>query len=176
MKRATRILTDHQDDVVDALDRFGDHEDMSEARIVKWLEQFRDPDIPLATQVVRAIRYLNAANLRAMTKQLFQIAIDELNDRGYEQAVFVPVGDAGSGSSTVARVLRERLKGTRHRMLSMVDLIKVGPGSIGATDFERGFGNCGLLLAFKHGCPNNSLPVLWYSRNNWRPFFNRRAI
>ena len=267
MKRATRILTKHQDDVTAALDRFGDHEDMSEARVVRWLEQFRDSDIALAVQIVRAVRYLNAANLRAMTKQFFQIAIDELRDQGHERVVFLPVGDAGSGSSTVARVLRERVKGTRHQMLSMVDLINVTPGSIGAIvfvddfsgtgmtleewwkrvealvlptgatvfvgllvlngqargrieqfadvvaveeldisdnvfsdqnnqfsaeqkvklleycqrtgcgpDFERGFGNCGLLLAFKHGCPNNSLPVLWYSKNNWRPFFNRRAI
>ena len=46
-----------------------------------------------------------------------------------------------------------------------------------APDFERGFGQCGLLLAFKHGCPNNSLPVLWYGAGaRWSPLFNRRAI
>jgi len=43
-------------------------------------------------------------------------------------------------------------------------------------EYERGFGGCGLLLAFKHGCPNNSLPVLWHSAGKWRPLFNRRAI
>jgi hypothetical protein len=42
--------------------------------------------------------------------------------------------------------------------------------------FERGFGNCGLLIAFRHGCPNNSLPILWYTSSTWRPLFRRRAM
>jgi hypothetical protein len=42
--------------------------------------------------------------------------------------------------------------------------------------FEGGYGQCGLLVAFKHGCPNNSLPILWFHDRNWRSLFNRRAI
>jgi hypothetical protein len=44
------------------------------------------------------------------------------------------------------------------------------------TKYERGFEGCGLLLAFKHGCPNNSLPILWYESDSWRALFKRRAI
>lgn len=45
----------------------------------------------------------------------------------------------------------------------------------GAT-FLKGWGECGLLLAFKHGCPNNSLPILWYEKEErWEPLFKRRG-
>jgi hypothetical protein len=42
--------------------------------------------------------------------------------------------------------------------------------------FRRGYGDMGLLLAFKHGCPNNSLPILWHDSRGWYPLFKRRAI
>lgn len=42
--------------------------------------------------------------------------------------------------------------------------------------FRRGYGDCGLLLAFRHGCPNNSLPILWYGDKGWATLFLRRAI
>jgi hypothetical protein len=43
-------------------------------------------------------------------------------------------------------------------------------------EFVRGYGECGLLVAFKHGCPNNSLPILWWDSKSWRQLFKRRAI
>jgi hypothetical protein len=42
--------------------------------------------------------------------------------------------------------------------------------------FERGYAACGLLVAFRHLCPNNSLPILWYDSKSWGRLFNRRAI
>ena len=42
--------------------------------------------------------------------------------------------------------------------------------------FVKGVGDCGLLVAFKHGCPNNSLPILWWESKAWRQLFRRRAI
>jgi len=42
--------------------------------------------------------------------------------------------------------------------------------------FRQGFGACGLLIAFRHGCPNNSLPILWYEGHRWRPLFRRSAL
>jgi hypothetical protein len=42
--------------------------------------------------------------------------------------------------------------------------------------FRKGFGECGLLVAFKHGCPNNSLPILWWNQDGWVPLFKRSAI
>ena len=40
----------------------------------------------------------------------------------------------------------------------------------------RGYGSSGLLLVFKHGCPNNSLPILWCGSEIWQALFKRRAI
>lgn len=40
----------------------------------------------------------------------------------------------------------------------------------------KGWNECGLLLAFRHGCPNNSLPILWYDRRRWHKLFKRRAF
>ena len=44
-------------------------------------------------------------------------------------------------------------------------------------EFAHGFGECGLLLAFKYGCPNNSLPILWWPvKSRWKDLFNRRGL
>lgn len=43
-------------------------------------------------------------------------------------------------------------------------------------DFVFGYGSCGLLVAFKHGCPNNSLPIIWAQSGQWTALFRRRAI
>ncbi len=44
-------------------------------------------------------------------------------------------------------------------------------------DYLRGWGECGLLLALQHGCPNDSLPVLWHEKTGvWGALFKRRSI
>jgi hypothetical protein len=43
-------------------------------------------------------------------------------------------------------------------------------------EYLYGKGECGLLIAFKHGCPNNSLPILWYESDRWMKIFRRRAL
>jgi len=43
-------------------------------------------------------------------------------------------------------------------------------------EFVRGWGENALLVAFHHGCPNNSLPILWHGSEAWTPFFKRRAL
>ncbi len=35
----------------------------------------------------------------------------------------------------------------------------------------RGFGDCGLVIAFSHGCPNNSIPILHRDHRRWRGLF-----
>jgi hypothetical protein len=266
MNRRGRIEIDFDDDIEQALERFGDHEDMSRARVVRWLEQFPDRDLPLAVEVIREIKYFNGLNIRTMTRHLFAIINDEMVRLELEKGAFIAVGSLGAGSGHVARVLRDLVRATRHRMLSMLDLSKLKPGEVDAIIFvddfsgtgqtlekwweiveplvrpknaivfvgllvlnerareriesfanilaveevegtanifapenrqfsedqrikllehcrrtgcgpkyERGFGDCGLLLAFKHFCPNNSLPILW-CQVNWRPLFKRRAI
>jgi hypothetical protein len=44
--------------------------------------------------------------------------------------------------------------------------------------YLQGFGRCGLLLAFKHQCPDNSLPILWYDEGDtsWEPLFRRYGL
>lgn len=44
-------------------------------------------------------------------------------------------------------------------------------------DCVRGFGSCGLLVAFKHGCPDNSLPILWSNvEGRWEGLFRRSGL
>lgn len=71
MQRTTNIQINFHDALEEAKERFGDHEDMSEARLVRWLAQFPDEDLSLAVEVIREIKYFNGINIRAMTRQLF---------------------------------------------------------------------------------------------------------
>jgi hypothetical protein len=36
-----------------------------------------------------------------------------------------------------------------------------------------GFGDCQATVVFEHGCPNNSLPILWAESKDWCPLFPR---
>lgn len=36
-----------------------------------------------------------------------------------------------------------------------------------------GYGNCQLLLGLFHNTPDNSLPIFWSERNDWKPIFKR---
>lgn len=36
-----------------------------------------------------------------------------------------------------------------------------------------GHENCQLLLGFEHNTPDNSLPIFWSEKNNWKPIFKR---
>ncbi|HKH49151.1 MAG TPA: hypothetical protein VKM72_31170 [Thermoanaerobaculia bacterium] len=266
----TTIQATYRKEIDRAVESWSDHEGMSAAQVVGWLEQFEDSRIPLALSVIKKVKYLNAANIRGMAKQLIDIIRVELEDRGFNAIGFVPVGDAGSGSGTVARAIKDILRGRKYancRLLSMLEVARlqgdcdalvfvddfsgtgftlekwwenveptVRPANAeifvgllvlnesargriegfaeavlaveeldeshnlfaGANKdfteadkehllaqcqrtgcgvrYERGFGGCGLLLAFKHGCPNNSLPILWYESETWRALFKRRAI
>lgn len=42
--------------------------------------------------------------------------------------------------------------------------------------YSMGYGSCGLLIAFKHACPNNSIPVLWWNSDDWNSLFQRSAL
>ena len=43
-------------------------------------------------------------------------------------------------------------------------------------DLIYGFDDCGLLLVFKHGCPDNSIPILWHTNASWEGLFKKSAI
>jgi len=42
-----------------------------------------------------------------------------------------------------------------------------------STNAPIGFGGMGLLVAYEHGIPDDSLPLLWNKSNTWNPLFNR---
>lgn len=266
--RRTRIQIEHDEAINEFVRQWADHENMNEPRVVRWLEQFSDAQLPLALQLMRHVHYYGAANIRAMTRELFRIAVDDLTARGLTRIAFIPVGGAGSGSATVARALRDLVKRTPHRVLSMFDLTTAPRNPIEAlvfvddfsgtgktltdwwvtvepvvrpmgasifvgvlvlngrarpsiesfaegvfyvseldedrnifstanrqfsrrekrqiqelcrstgckSEYEMGYGQCGLTVAFRHGCPNNSIPILWYDGPRWRSLFNRRSI
>ena len=265
MTRLNQIEAAHGAAIASAKDRFGDHEDMSAGVILGWLEQFHDDDLPLALEVLEDVRYINATNLREMTRQIRDMAIADFGGE-HRRIVFVPIGSPGSGSNYLMRVLAalrdrsvstttladlrtltegdvdvivfvEDFSGTGQTLREWWELnesiilplnaqIVVGVllASIRAVQhiqsfatliaveqlgdeadvfsgdhplfdesaghtlleycestacpphFVRGFGDCGLLVALKHGCPNNSLPILWYSDGGWRPLFHRRSF
>lgn len=266
MSRAAAVGAEHSGVVEGAAQRFGDHESMSESRVLKWMLQFEDEDLALAAKVLEHLRYFNANNIRNMTRQMVEMVVGETGaTRG--RSLFVPMtARPGGGSETVARALREVSQPFKPRLSTMVDLLDPprsvetvvfvddfsGTGNtlvdwwenvetlvrplaatvvfaalvmtsdaadrareLGVTvaveemgaeanalhegqavftaseratilnycrktgcspSFMRGYGDSGLLVAFRHGCPNNSLPVLWYGGEAWAPLFHRRAL
>ncbi|MHC4402187.1 MAG: phosphoribosyltransferase-like protein [Planctomycetota bacterium] len=62
---------------------------------------------------------------------------------------------------------------TKNEKRSLLTLCR----ATGCSDaYLKGRGECGLLVVFKHGCPNNSLPILWHHREGaWEALFQRRA-
>jgi hypothetical protein len=265
MSRSTSIGADYSSTIDAAATRFGDHEGMSSSRILEWLVQFDDADLPLAARVLDSIKYVNATNIRALTTRLVELVVTEVGTEA--DVLFVPIGGTpGSGSEIIARALRRITEPIEPRVITMMDLQGGGisPDAIvfvddfcgtgdslvewwatvepvvrpiGATVvfgalvmlseavdrieslgltlaveelgeeadvfhargssfsddeqstllnycqktscspwFLRGYGDSGLLLAFKHGCPDNSLPILWYGDEGWSELFQRRAI
>ena len=268
MNRATKIQVEFNDQVEEAVENWGDHESMNLARVLRWLSQFADEHLELAIEVMGRVRYYGAANIRAMTKAIFTMAAAELTAKKFKKIAFIQTGGAGSGASTVARVLREYCRNTSFQVRTIGDLRDSKPGDYDCVVFiddfsgtgktlsgwwdsvepfirplsasvyvgvlvlnwkarariegfaegifnaveledsdnvfskenlafddgskaillnvntqtgcgegyEKGFGECGLLVAFRHGCPNNSIPILWCDRTNWKSLFNRRSI
>ncbi len=271
MPNLTAIEAKYSQDIQDAAQRFGDHEDMSPGRVLKWMGQFVKKHLPLARKVLLGTRYYGSANIRAMTRELVISVLQNFPKIDRQRIVFVPVGRPGSSSAIIARVLRELSRTGETRGISvllMADLEKIPAGRVSvivfiddfsatgdqliewwenveqlvrpkrasifvallvmnnrtrlrieefaelaicvdelddsanvlsehsgtfnqvekksllrycrktgcSQDFIRGYGSCGLLLAFKHGCPNSSLPILWFDSKAWFPLFKRHAI
>lgn len=266
MTRTASIWTKYSGTIEEAASRFGDHEGMSPERVCAWMSQFSDAHLPLAKKLLEQMRYLNATNIRTLSKRLVEMVADEVGLKP-ETTVFVPMSQTpGGGADLVARALRRVEAPFTPRMATMVDLMKPpetletvvfvddfsGTGDtlvewwqtvepivrpLGAAvvfsalvmtsdaadrandlgtaiavdevaveanvfhddnpqfdaaekatilsyckktgcsnDFLRGYKKSGLILSFKHGCPNNSIPILWYSRKDWYELFQRRAL
>jgi hypothetical protein len=266
VKSMASVEAEFSDAIQAALQRFGDHEDMSPGRILRWLMQFADDDLDLGQKILEEVHYLNSTNIRTMARNLAEAVRDEFG-ASEDRIVFVPIAQRpGGGADLVIRALRGMKEPFAPRVATMVDLpdldrttvdalifvddfsgtgdtvlewwenvetlvrpvssqvviaalimtiqaaeaastiartasvLQIGEEAnvfaeaSGFTDIERqailtyceamcsdptyvrGYGECGLLLAFRHGCPDNSLPILWYSEEGWDPLFIRRAI
>ena len=46
---------------------------------------------------------------------------------------------------------------------------RVKPGKL----YKDGFGKLQLAYAFNHAVPNNCVPLLWVSNDDWEPLFER---
>src|SRR5947209_11950041 len=146
MSRLTAIEAQYSEEIAEAADRFGDHEDLSPGRILKWMGQFADDHLQLASKVLIKIKYYGSSNIRAMTRELALIVLQNLKGTDRKQIFFVPVGQPGSSSTIIARVLRElsRTGVTRGiKVAWMTDLEKLGPDEVSAIVFVDDFSGTG---------------------------------
>src|SRR5437899_3271670 len=119
MTRLTRIEAEHGDAIDEAVDRFGDHEAVNRSRVLRWLAQFADSDLTIATKVLDHVRYYDAAKTRAMVRALVRIVRGEFRRIDPRRIVFVPVGKPGDSASIIARVLTHLTEGGRLRVVTM---------------------------------------------------------
>lgn len=269
MTRARVIEAKYRAEIQAAARAFGDHEEMSAERVLKWMIQFNDVDLNLAAKVLGEINYFDAKKIRRLTGRLLDSILTHFHGVPGREIAFVPVGGPGSGSTTIARALGETARarlGERPRLISMAEMEgarglsaialfddfagsgatlrdwwltveplvlpkrarwligllvlngraravieEVAGGVVAAEElgaeanvlgvanvmfeqaekarlrhyckrtrcgakFQHGFNGCGLLVAFRHSCPNNSLPILWFESRSWSRLFRRRAI
>jgi hypothetical protein len=268
MPRRAEIRARFHAQIADAARRFRDHESMSQNKVLKWIEQFHDPDLECGIRVLQNIRYYSASQIRGLLRTLVRLAYQAFPGIPKSKIYFVPVGRVGGGADVIARPLGD-VPGIRHnRIVHMLELNKLRSDEVGgivflddfsgtgdtlvtwwetvemmvrpknapfliavlvlnhsarvkilqfsqevisgdllsenenslsplsvnftgpeketlvayctrtksAEQYLRGYGDCGLLVAFRHGCPNNSLPILWHTANVWSPLFLRRGM
>ncbi len=123
--------------------------------ITDWWQNVEPLILPIGAKISIGLIVLNSpanAELEKITNSIIQV--DFLND---ENNVL----------SAESNIFEEQEK---------TFLLEIS-GMTGCSDnYLRGRGECGLLIAFKHGCPNNSLPFLWHNRSGtWESLFSRRS-
>lgn len=122
--------------------------------IKEWWEKIEPVVLPVGAQNVAGILVLNYR------------AEPEL-EKVFEKVVFVEFLDE---TANVLGSMCKRFNKTEKEQL-LAACKSTGCGQ----KFIKGWGDCGLLLAFPHGCPNNSLPILWYDFSRWVALFRRRT-
>lgn len=268
VSRSITILAEHSQAIQKAAQDFGDHQGVSEGRVLRWLMNFTDDDLELGVKILESIRYYSHSNIWTMIRELVRIVQSQFSTIPWDKVFFVPIGAPYSGSMNIARVLRDTKLVRKDNIKFMMDIQKIPAKSLGllvfledfsgtgktlkdwwelvepivlpknvpyalgilvlnnkarsvveefmdhfycidelvetenvlspacthfgptekatireycrrteaSTDFLHGMGNCGLLVAFKHGCPNNSLPILWHASGSWHALFRRSGL
>lgn len=249
------------------IDKCGSHHLINRPRVLNWILQFDEQSLSIPEKVLTNLRYYSASTLNKMAEELVEIVTTNIRC-SKNDLYYVPVGGAGSGSQTIARIFRTKsnvkpknvvnlhelyvnrkeevqnkyiiffddFSGTGktltdwwklnepiilplnatfviavivlnhkaedkvkslnqpifnvdflHSNLNVFNnecgifdknekqtLIKFCERTGCSTEYLKGFGECGLIVSFQHGCPNNSLPILWYDKDKWLTLFDRR--
>jgi hypothetical protein len=263
--RVPAVYALHSKAIQQAAQDFGDHQGVTEGKVLRWLINFTDRDLDLGVKVLGKIRYYSSSNIWKMTQELVKIIHNEFPEVPWKKVFFVPIGAPYSGAMNIARVLRDTHLVGKHNIRFMTDIEKMPSKKLGllvfvddfsgtgktlkdwwqlvepiilpknipialgvlvlnkkarrvvekfmekvyciqeldedenvlssasahfsqteketiseyckkteaSGDYVHGIGSCGLLVAFKHGCPNNSLPILWHASEHWEALFKR---
>jgi len=124
--------------------------------LVQWWREIEPLVLPRESTVIVALLVMN------------ERARDEIL-RFADEVVCVNELDASCNAlSPESKCFCQTEQETLHRLCA----------ATGATPkYVKGRGECGLLVAFRHGCPNNSLPVLWWwESDEWTPLFQRHGL
>jgi hypothetical protein len=124
-------------------------------QLTEWWEDVEPLVRPKNACIVVGLLVLNARAREKINKFAHQVfCVDELNEN-----CNVLSNESGQFEDAQKKLLGEYCERTECE-----------------NDFLRGYGQCGLLVAFKHGCPDDSLPILWYSSDAWTHLFKRSAL
>lgn len=123
--------------------------------IKEWWEKIEPLILPIGARNVAGILVLNCRAERPL-EQIF------------EKVLFVEFLDK------TANVLS--VECNRFNQTEKEQLLAACQSTGCAQNFIKGWGDCSLMLAFQHGCPNNTLPILWYQSNKWTALFRRRNV
>ncbi|MEI8174111.1 MAG: hypothetical protein WCH07_11610 [Deltaproteobacteria bacterium] len=123
--------------------------------IEEWWNTNAPIILPIGSDVLFGILVLNCQARTILEKELTMMTIQSLEER---DNVFSPECE------DFDTIEKERLLSFCKRT--------------GCSErYLKGYGECGLLVAFQHGCPNNSLPILWHENSGvWEALFRRRSV
>lgn len=126
------ISAAHQDLINDKAVDYGDHENMSVARVRRWFEQFSAEHHDLAAKILHQLRYVSTSAIRGMTHQLAQQVLLQYANTPRDKIFFVPIGQTGGGASIVFRCLRDykRESGADWKIADMVEIQNISPGDV----------------------------------------------
>lgn len=110
--------------------------------------------LPIGCIVVLGVLVLNSAARSVLEEELRTVAVQELSEKD-------------NVLSALSDYFEQREK---------EELLAYCSRTSCSAKYLRGYGDCGLLVAFQHGCPNDSLPILWHESETWEFLFKRRAV
>src|SRR5437870_1065842 len=146
MPRLTTIEAEHAAAIAAVADRFGDHQGITQGRVLQWLAQFHDDHIPLALKTLGIVRYYGTHQMRTLSRDLVRMVLEAVGVQ-MGRVLFVPVGGPGSGSDVLARVLRTLNEYKGIRLKRMADLEDLDPQLFDVVVFVDDFSCTGDQLA-----------------------------